>query len=130
MGRFRIKDFRKAQGMFQGDFAKLIGLTQSNLSRYETNNIDLTIEQMNILREKFGKEAVDEYMDGEDYQYDELSQMQEPSMNGIDVNGFINIIKSQNDTICRQVDIQNEFTKQLTAMNSRLLDLLEKIEFN
>ena len=62
MGNFKIREFRKAKGLFQDKMAELLGLTQSNLSRYETNGIDLSDEQLDKLRSVYGKEDVDGFL--------------------------------------------------------------------
>lgn len=128
MGNFKIKEFRKAKGLFQEDLASVIGLTQSNLSRYENNAIDLSDAQFEKLYEKYGKEAVDAYKTDstEQVRNNEVPMSESDKLSMIDL---VTIIKKQNDTICQQVEAQNDFTRQLTEMNKRLLDLLEKIHF-
>ena len=39
MGNFKIREFRKAMNLYQDELAEILGLTQSNLSRYETNGV-------------------------------------------------------------------------------------------
>ena len=37
---FKYKEFRRAHGLFQSQLAEIMGLSQSNISRYETEGID------------------------------------------------------------------------------------------
>jgi len=128
MGNFKIREFRKAKGLYQDEFAAVVGLTQSNLSRYETNGIDLSEEQIDKLRAKYGTESVDAYLTDS---YEQISTKEIPPSQSEDLTmlDMVTVIKKQNDTICKQVDTQNEFARQLVSMNARLLDLLEKIQF-
>lgn len=128
MGNFKIREFRKAKGLYQDEFAAIVGLTQSNLSRYENNGIDLTNEQLQKLQERFGDEIKSYMTDSAEQVRSKsipLSQSEELTM--LDM---VTIIKKQNDTICQQVETQNEFARQLANMNTRLLNLLEKIQFD
>ena len=129
MSNFKIREFRKAKGLYQDQMAEILGLTQSNLSRYETNGIDLTDEQLGKLRERFGKDDVEAYMT------DSAEQVREKSLpnsmkDELTVLDLVSIVKKQNDTICQQVELQNQFTRQLTSMNEKLLNLLEKVSFD
>ena len=129
MSNFKIREFRKAKGLYQDQMAEILGLTQSNLSRYETNGIDLTDEQLGKLRERFGKDDVEAYMT------DSAEQVRDKSLpnsmkDELTVLDLVSIVKKQNDTICQQVELQNQFTRQLTSMNEKLLNLLEKVSFD
>ncbi len=55
---FKYKEFRRAHSLLQSQLADILGMTQSNLSRYETEGVDLTREQYGKLYEKYGKEDV------------------------------------------------------------------------
>lgn len=129
MGNFKIREFRKAKGLFQDKMAELLGLTQSNLSRYETNGIDLSDEQLDKLRSVYGKEDVDGFLTDSAEQVREKA-IPEIQSDNLTVLDLVTIIKKQNETICMQVDVQNQFSKQLTSMNERLLTLLEKVSFS
>ena len=129
MGNFKIKEFRKAKGLYQDEMAAIIGIAQSNLSRYETNGVELTESMLDKLREKFGREAVDAFMTDTPTQL-RNNELEIDKRDELTILDLVTIIKKQNDTICQQVEAQNEFAKQLTSMNSRLLDLLEKIQFD
>ena len=129
MGNFKIREFRKAKGLFQDKMAELLGLTQSNLSRYETNGIDLSDEQLDKLRSVYGKEDVDSFLTDSAEQVREKA-IPEIQSDNLTVLDLVTIIKKQNETICMQVDVQNQFSKQLTSMNERLLTLLEKFSFS
>ncbi len=129
MGNFKIREFRKANGLLQDEMASLIGLTQSNLSRYENFGVDLSDKQLGMLCEKFGEEAVKPYLTDSSEQVRDKS-IPERQAENMTVLDMITVIKKQNDTICQQVELQNQFTRQLTNMNERLLNLLEKINFD
>lgn len=129
MANFKIREFRKAKGLYQDEFAQIVGLTQSNLSRYENNDIDLTYEMIEKLRQKFGSEEVDSFITDSAVQIREKEIPMERK-DDLTILDLVTIVKKQNDTICKQIDIQNETTRQLTNMNGRLLDLLEKIQFD
>lgn len=129
MGNFKIREFRKFMGIYQSELAEVLGLTQPNLSRYENNALDLSDSMLNKLREKYGKEEVNAYLT------DSMEQVREKEIpadqaDNIAIVDMVTIIKKQNETICQQVETQNEFARQLSQMNARLLDLLEKIQFN
>lgn len=129
MGNFKIREFRKAKGIFQEEMAAVIGLTQSNLSRYENNAIDLTDEMLNKLREKYGREDVDAYLT------DSAEQIRDKDIpidrkDELTMLDLITIVKKQNETISQQIEAQNAFARQLSSMNDRLLSLLEKIQFD
>ena len=126
MGNFRIKEFRRALGINQWEMAQVIGLTQSNLSRYETNDIDLTEEQVASLRKAYGKETVDKYVNEEPQK---LVLNYEPN-NDHSEQTLLSVIKRQNDTIAMQSEQMSQFTQQLSKINERLLSLLEKIQFD
>lgn len=128
MGNFKIREFRKAKGIYQEQLAKILGLTQSNLSRYETNAVDLSESMLEALRKEFGDEEVNAYLT------DSATQVREKDVpidrkDDLAMLDMVTIIKKQNETICQQVETQNEFARQLAQMNTRLLDLLEKIQF-
>jgi transcriptional regulator with XRE-family HTH domain len=127
MGNFKIREFRKAKNILQEDFAAIIGLTQSNLSRYETNGVDLTDDMITKLRARYGDEIDGYFTDSSEQIRDKsVPEQQTSSLTMLDM---VTVIKKQNDTICKQVETQNEFARQLTSMNERLLNLLEKISF-
>lgn len=48
---FKYKEFRRAHGLFQSQLAEIMGMVQSNVSRYETEGIEPTPEQyQNFMR--------------------------------------------------------------------------------
>ena len=128
MGNFKIREFRKAKNLFQDKMAEIIGLTQSNLSRYENNGVDLTEEMLDKLRAVYGKEDVDAYITDSAEQVRDKS-LPETQIDNLTVLDMISVIKKQNDTICQQIEVQNQFSRQVSSMNERLLSLLEKISF-
>ena len=129
MGNFKIREFRNAMKLYQGDMAEVLGITQSNLSRYETNGVDLSDEAIDKLREKYGRDIVDAYLTDSPQQLREreIPMERKDDMTMLDL---VTIVKKQNDTINKQIETQNEFTRQLTSMNERLLNLLEKFQFD
>lgn len=121
---FKYKEFRRAHGLFQSQLAEIMGLSQSNISRYETEGIDPTPAQFKKLYDNFGEEDVKAFEV-------ELPQFvnAENSVNngsGNQNNGIqsdtdlIEIIKKQTETIAKHVERQDE-------INARLMDLLEKM---
>ena len=58
---FKYKEFRRAHGIFQSQLAEIMGVVQSNISRYESENIEPQPEQLKKLYDKYGKEDVDSY---------------------------------------------------------------------
>ena len=129
MGNFKIKEFRDAKRIKQADFAPMIGLTQSNLSRYENNGVDLSDEQLDMLRERFGAEEINSYITDSSEQIRDKS-IPEYKIDSMTLLDMITIIKKQNETICQQVEVQNQSIRQITNMNERLLNLLEKISLD
>jgi transcriptional regulator with XRE-family HTH domain len=128
MGNFKIREFRNAMGLYQNDMAEIIGISQSNLSRYEMNGVDLTNEAIDKLRKRFGKENVDAFLTDSPQQIRdmEIPASRKDHMTMLDL---VTIVKKQNETINKQIETQNDFTRQLTSMNERLLNLLEKFQF-
>ena len=61
---FRLKDFRKQHGLNQDDVAALLGCTQPNISSIEKEGKDLTEEQLDILKNKYGEQEVLKYVSG------------------------------------------------------------------
>lgn len=126
MGNFKIREFRKAKGLFQEEMAQIVGLTQSNLSRYETNDIDLTDEMIDKLRKTYGDAEVNAYLNDEKLtKYLQFSEQRE----NIDISGLISVIRDQNETIRKQSEVQNQTSKQLASLSERLIALLEKVSF-
>ena len=129
MSNFRARDFRKVMGIRQDELASVIGLTQSNLSRYESNDIDFSEPMLEAMREKYGKEAVDPYLT------DSADQIRDKNISAekkddLAILDLVTIVKKQNDTICQQVESTKEFMNRLSDMNERLLNLLEKVQFD
>ena len=128
MGNFKIREFRKAMGLYQDELATILGLTQSNLSRYETNGVSLSEDSLNKLRERFGRDTVDTYLNEVPTMAQEESDFSRIPED-VTTSELIRIITRQNDTICRQIDRQDELNQQLMAINNRLISLLEKFQF-
>ena len=117
MNKFDVRAFRKANGLFQEQLAKELGLTQSNLSRIETNNIGLSEKQLGVLISKYGEEAIAPF----------LGKKNELEVEQTDDISLIHVIDRQSQVINRQVEIQNEVSTRLIKLNERLLDILEKL---
>ena len=60
---FRLREFRDKKGLSQNDIAVLFGCKQPNIAAIEKNEKDLTIDQLNILIEKYGKIYVMSFME-------------------------------------------------------------------
>lgn len=116
---FRLKDFRQAHRIYQAKMAEILGTTQSTVSRMETENIDLSIEQYNKLYDAFGKENVDSYKIDDSKVYIAGNSNAFNGKTTIVNNDLVNIIEKQNDMICDNM-------KKLAEMNERLLALMER----
>ena len=117
---FRYKDFRRAHGLFQSQLAEIIGMAQSNVSRYETEGIDPTPDQYQKLYEKYGKEDVDTYkVEGAVSNYNVNVQDTQDNMVQVD-KGIIEIIKKQTDILANHIVEQDK-------INSRLMSVLENL---
>ena len=123
MANFDLKGFRTAKGLKQYEIAEVLKMTQSNLSRVESNDIDLTDEQLNALTAKFGKEEIEQYRVSGTF----LEDTNKPRDERMD--DLLRIIRRQSDTICQQSDILNKITETQANTNDRLLTLLEKLSF-
>lgn len=124
MGNFNFKGFRSAKSLKQQELADTLEMTQSNLSRFESKELDLSDKQFSMLYAAYGKDVVDEYRhehtDSAPYAFDGDTSIAE----------LVAVINRQNEVICQQIEIQNRQNELITTQNSRLLDLLEKIHFS
>ena len=102
---FKYKEFRRAHGLFQSKLAEIMGISQSNISRYETEGIDPTPAQFQKL-------------------YDAENNVNCGSgnqNNGIQSNAdLVEIIKRQTEMIAKHIEKQDD-------INVRLMNLLEKL---
>lgn len=121
---FKYKEFRKAHGLFQSKLAEIMGISQSNISRYESEGIDPTPVQFRKLYDVFGEEDVNtfriepsQFVNAEN----NVNNGTGNQNNGIQSDtDLIEIIKKQTEAIAKHVERQDE-------INSRLMDLLEKL---
>lgn len=121
---FKYKEFRKAHGLFQSKLAEIMGISQSNISRYESESIDPTPVQFRKLYDVFGEEDVNtfriepsQFVNAEN----NVNNGTGNQNNGIQSDtDLIEIIKKQTEAIAKHVERQDE-------INSRLMDLLEKL---
>lgn len=112
---FKLQEFRKAHGMYQAQMAEVLGLTQSGISRMETEKIDLTNVQYERLYEEFGKEDVDAY------RVDMSPLEAQLALDGdVAKEGLVEVIKKQSEVFCEHLRRQDD-------INARLMGLLEKI---
>jgi transcriptional regulator with XRE-family HTH domain len=120
---FKYKEFRRAHGLFQSQLAEIMGLSQSNISRYETEGIDPTPAQFKKLYDKFGEEDVKafevepQFVNAENNVNNDSGNQNNGIQNDTDL---IEIIKKQTETIAKHVERQDE-------INACLMDLLEKM---
>ena len=111
---FRLKDFRQAHGIFQSRMAEILGTTQSSISRMESENIELTIDQYQKLYDAFGQDNVDTYrVEGD-------SILVAGGANAQLNSDLVEIIKKQNEMVCENM-------KKISDLNERLMSLLEKL---
>ncbi|WP_337468362.1 helix-turn-helix transcriptional regulator [Hallella sp.] len=117
---FRYKEFRRAHGLFQSQLAEIMGMVQSNVSRYETEGIEPTPEQYQKLYEKYGKEDVDSYIvKGE--ALNSNVNIHGNQNNGVQVDkDIIEIIKKQTEILANHIVEQDK-------INSRLISVLENL---
>lgn len=99
---FDLKRFRKENGKItQTAMAEMFNCTQGNIYAIEASGRDLTEEQMNILKSRFGEETVSKYI------INLTPQSESPATMKESVNNFFNkreesllsIIESQQRTI-------------------------------
>ncbi len=121
---FKYKEFRRAHSLFQSQLAEIIGMTQSNISRYETEGIEPTREQYEKLYDKYGKEDVDAFVVDESLSISASNNIMKGT--GVQNNGIqadkdmLAIIKKQAETMSSHIERQD-------AINERLVALLEKM---
>lgn len=118
------KEFRKAHGLFQSKLAEIMGISQSNISRYESEGIDPTPAQFKKLYDEFGEEEVKAFeIESSPFLNAEnnVNNGSGNQNNGIQSDAdLIEIIKKQTEAITKHVERQDE-------INARLMDLLEKM---
>lgn len=119
---FKYKEFRRAHSLFQSQLAEIMGVTQSNVSRYETESIEPTMEQYKKLCEKFGKEDVDAFMvEGANVVASNNVNGSGVQNNGVLVDGgLIEIVKSLTDTLSEHVKKQDVMAEQMMALLQKL----------
>lgn len=121
---FKYKEFRRAHSLLQSQLADILGMTQSNLSRYETEGVDLTREQYGKLYEKYGKEDVAAFIVDNSQNVTSCGNILHGTgtqNNGIQSDkDMLDIIRKLTETITHHVEKQDE-------INSRLLTILEKM---
>ncbi len=116
---FKLKEFRQSHSLFQAKMAEILGLTQSGISRMESDKIELTKAQYEKLYSIYGKEDVDAFrIEVGPTVVD--AQYKEPKHSTTSAEELLEIIKKQNEIICNHMKAQDEY-------NKRLLDLLEKM---
>lgn len=119
---FKYKEFRRAHSLFQSHLAEIMGINQSNVSRYETEGIDPTPEQYKKLYEKFGKDDVESFI------VDESKVITTNNVNGSGVQnngvyvdgGLIEIVKSITETLAEHIKKQDAMTEQMMALLQKL----------
>ena len=121
---FKYKEFRKAHGLFQSKLTEIMGISQSNISRYESEGIDPTPAQFKKLYDEFGEEEVKAFeIESSPFLNAEnnVNNGSGNQNNGIQSDAdLIEIIKKQTEAITKHVERQDE-------INARLMDLLEKM---
>lgn len=98
-------------------------MTQSNLSRYETDGIEPTRDQYQRLYDKFGKEDVDAFI-----VEDGTKVMATNNVNGSGVqNNGIQSDKDLLEIIKKLTDTVTEHVKKQDAMSEQMMALLQKL---
>lgn len=121
---FKYKEFRKAHGLFQSKLAEIMGISQSNISRYETEGIDPTLAQFQKLYDEYGEENVKAF-EVEPSQFvnaeNNVNNGSGNQNNGIQSDAdLVEIIKKQTEMLAKHIEKQDD-------INARLMDLLEKL---
>ena len=121
---FKYKEFRRAHGLFQSKLAEIMGISQSNISRYESEGIDPTPIQFQKLYDKFGEEEVKAFEVDPSQIVNAENNINNGSgkqNNGIQNDAdLLEIIKKQTDMIVKHIEKQDD-------INARLMSLLEKL---
>lgn len=121
---FKYKEFRRAHGLFQSKLAEIMGISQSNISRYESEGIDPTPIQFKKLYDKFGEEEVKAFEVNPSQIVKAENNINNGSgnqNNGIQNDAdLLEIIKKQTDMIVKHIEKQDD-------INARLMSLLEKL---
>lgn len=121
---FKYKEFRRAHGLFQSKLAEIMGISQSNISRYESEGIDPTPIQFQKLYDKFGEEEVKAFEVNPSQIVKAENNINNGSgnqNNGIQNDAdLLEIIKKQTDMIVKHIEKQDD-------INARLMSLLEKL---
>lgn len=120
---FKYKEFRRAHSLFQSQLAEIIGMTQSNISRYETEGIEPTNEQYERLYEKFGRENVDAFIIKDGPQIAATSNV---NGSGVQNNGIqsdkelVGILRNLTETLSEHVKKQDAMAEQMMALLQKL----------
>lgn len=117
---FKYKEFRRSHGLFQSQLAEIMGMAQSNVSRYETDGIEPTPDQYNKLYDKYGKDDVDSYK----------VENATPNYNVSDQGGLNNgmlVDKDIIEIIKKQTEILANHIVEQDKINSRLMTVLENL---
>lgn len=121
---FKYKEFRRAHGLFQSKLAEIMGISQSNISRYESEGIDPTPIQFKKLYDKFGEEEVKAFEVNPSQIVKAENNINNGSgnqNNGIQNDAdLLEIIKKQTDMIVKHIEKQDD-------INARLMSILEKL---
>lgn len=127
--KFRLKDFRETQKLFQSEMATILEINQSSVSRMELKkNADLTYPQYLTLCERFGKEEVERFaVEAEDNAIVVSGNTNESggSQNNsvmVDNTKALEIIREQNKTISEMLKKQSEQTDKLMLLIDKISD--------
>lgn len=121
--RVNIKNLRKDHGVLQSDLAQILGLTQSSISRIESEGLELTKRQFDLLCDRYGADEVSQYI-----VKDSPINITIPKEKDIkDLSGIIKLLGEQHDSLCEIVQNQQEWINKYATLNERLLTVIEKI---
>ena len=105
---FKYKEFRRAHGLFQSKLAEIMGISQSNISRYETEGIDPTPAQFQKLYDEYGEENVKAFEVEPSQLVNAENNVNSGSgnqNNGIQSNAdLVEIIKTQTEMIAKHIE--------------------------
>ena len=114
---FNYKKLRRDLGLLQKDISETMSLSQPGFSKYENENTEPSMMQYNALCEKYGKDKIDSYFFEDETNKDKEYQADAE---------LIQLIIKQNATISKQLELFHSLSLQLSEINTKLNQLLNR----
>ena len=131
--RVDLKKFRKEHEMKQDAIVKVLGVTQSTVSRIETEGLELTNNQYNRLISHYG-EVIKQYVITSETTCSSIpnDSVKNPSKGAeqLPLYNLLTIIQNQQELLNKCVEMQHEYIAKYATQNDRLLSILEQIKVN